>query len=210
MGSRVFRNLLLKVFLIIMGVNIISIDLKAENHTRTKKSIRLSDVKISIEKAKELAFKHSKVIPGEAKITKIRLDKENRKSFYEIEFFTEKNKYKYNIDADTGKILSYSQKVREIVNNTVNTGDSEITPVKGNEDGNRILNPSKYIGEEKAGEIVTGRITGSRKEDIIQLKLDDDNGRVVYEGKMVYQNTEYSFKIDALTGDILSWEVDEK
>ncbi len=210
MGSRVFRNLLLKVFLIIIGVNIISIDLKAENHTRTKKSIRLSDVKISIEKAKELAFKHSKVIPGEAKITKIRLDKENRKSFYEIEFFTEKNKYKYNIDADTGKILSYSQKVREIVNNTVNTGDSEITPVKGNEDGNRILNPSKYIGEEKAGEIVTGRITGSRKEDIIQLKLDDDNGRVVYEGKMVYQNTEYSFKIDALTGDILSWEVDEK
>lgn len=210
MGNRVFRNLLLKIFLIILGVNIISIDLKAENHTRTKKSIRLSDVKISIEKAKELAFKHSKVIPGEARITKIRLDKENRKSFYEIEFFTEKNKYKYNIDADTGKILSYSQKVREIVNNTVNTGDSEITPVKGNEDGNRILNPSKYIGEEKAGEIVTGRITGTRKEDIIQLKLDDDGGRIVYEGKMVYQNTEYSFKIDALTGDILSWEVDEK
>lgn len=210
MGNRVFRNLLLKIFLIILGVNIISIDLKAENHTRTKKSIRLSDVKISIEKAKELAFKHSKVIPGEARITKIRLDKENRKSFYEIEFFTEKNKYKYNIDADTGKILSYSQKVREIVNNTVNTGDSEITPVKGNEDGNRILNPSKYIGEEKAGEIVTGRVTGTRKEDIIQLKLDDDGGRIVYEGKMVYQNTEYSFKIDALTGDILSWEVDEK
>ena len=210
MGNRVFRNLLLKIFLIILGINIISIDLKAENHTRTKKSIRLSDVKISIEKAKELAFKHSKVIPGEARITKIRLDKENRKSFYEIEFFTEKNKYKYNIDADTGKILSYSQKVREIVNNTVNTGDSEITPVKGNEDGNRILNPSKYIGEEKAGEIVTGRVTGTRKEDIIQLKLDDDGGRIVYEGKMVYQNTEYSFKIDALTGDILSWEVDEK
>ena len=210
MGNRVFRNLLLKIFLIILGVNIISIDLKAENHTRTKKSIRLSDVKISIEKAKELAFKHSKVIPGEARITKIRLDKENRKSFYEIEFFTEKNKYKYNIDADTGKILSYSQKVREIVNNTVNTGDSEITPVKGNEDGNRILNPSKYLGEEKAGEIVTGRVTGTRKEDIIQLKLDDDGGRIVYEGKMVYQNTEYSFKIDALTGDILSWEVDEK
>ena len=210
MGNRIFRNLLLKIFLIILGINIISIDLKAKNHTRIKKSIRLSDVKISIERAKELVFKHSKVIPGEAKITKIRLDKENRKFIYEIEFFTEKNKYKYNIDADTGKILSHSQKVRDIVNNTVSTENSKITPAKGDEDENRILNPSKYIGEEKAREIVIGRITGSRKENIIQLKLDDDNGRIIYEGKMNYQNTEYSFKIDALTGDIVSWEVDEK
>lgn len=35
-----------------------------------------------------------------AKMTKIRLDKENKKFIYEIEFYTERKKYKYNIDVN--------------------------------------------------------------------------------------------------------------
>lgn len=208
MKNKFFINSLIRLSIILSGVTIFFSVSNAE--TKARKSIKLSDVKISIEKVKELAFKHSKVNPKDAKITKIKLDKENKKFFYEMEFFTEKRKYEYNIDADTGKILSYSQKVREIVSNTVNIEKPEMLDVKMNEDENKIFNPLKYISEDEVKEIIIKRITGSKKENIIRLKLDDDDGKIIYEGRMVYQNTEYNFKLDALTGEVISWEVNEK
>ena len=208
MKNKFFINSLIRLSIILSGVTIFFSVSNAE--TKARKSIKLSDVKISIEKLKELAFKHSKVEPKDARITKIKLDKENKKFFYEIEFFTEKRKYEYNIDADTGKILSYSQKVREIVSNTVNIEKPEMLDVKMNEDENKIFNPLKYISEDEVKEIIIKRITGSKKENIIRLKLDDDDGKIIYEGRMVYQNTEYNFKLDALTGEVISWEVNEK
>ncbi|MBP6280729.1 MAG: PepSY domain-containing protein [Leptotrichiaceae bacterium] len=208
MKNKFFINSLIRLSIILSGVTIFFSVSNAE--TKARKSIKLSDVKISIEKLKELAFKHSKVEPKDARITKIKLDKENKKFFYEMEFFTEKRKYEYNIDADTGKILSYSQKVREIVSNTVNIEKPEMLDVKMNEDENKIFNPLKYISEDEVKEIIIKRITGSKKENIIRLKLDDDDGKIIYEGRMVYQNTEYNFKLDALTGEVISWEVNEK
>ena len=208
MKNKFFINSLIRLSIILSGVTIFFSFSNAE--TKARKSIKLSDVKISIEKLKELAFKHSKVEPKDARITKIKLDKENKKFFYEMEFFTEKRKYEYNIDADTGKILSYSQKVREIVSNTVNIEKPEMLDVKMNEDENKIFNPLKYISEDEVKEIIIKRITGSKKENIIRLKLDDDDGKIIYEGRMVYQNTEYNFKLDALTGEVISWEVNEK
>lgn len=208
MKNKFFINSLIRLSIILSGVTIFFSVSNAE--TKARKSIKLSDVKISIEKVKELAFKHSKVEPKDARITKIKLDKENKKFFYEMEFFTEKRKYEYNIDADTGKILSYSQKVREIVSNTVNIEKPEMLDVKMNEDENKIFNPLKYISEDEVKEIIIKRITGSKKENIIRLKLDDDDGKIIYEGRMVYQNTEYNFKLDALTGEVISWEVNEK
>ena len=208
MKNKFFINSLIRLSIILSGVTIFFSVSNAE--TKARKSIKLSDVKISIEKLKELAFKHSKVEPKDARITKIKLDKENKKFFYEMEFFTEKRKYEYNIDADTGKILSYSQKVREIVSNTVNIEKPEMLDVKMNEDENKIFNPLKYISEDEVKEIIIKRITGSKKENIIRLKLDDDDGKIIYEGRMVYQNTEYNFKLDALTGDVIRWEVNEK
>ena len=208
MKNKFFINSLIRLSIILSGVTIFFSVSNAE--TKARKSIKLSDVKISIEKLKELAFKHSKVEPKDARITKIKLDKENKKFFYEMEFFTEKRKYEYNIDADNGKILSYSQKVREIVSNTVNIEKPEMLDVKMNEDENKIFNPLKYISEDEVKEIIIKRITGSKKENIIRLKLDDDDGKIIYEGRMVYQNTEYNFKLDALTGEVISWEVNEK
>lgn len=81
---------------------------------------------------------------------------------------------------------------------------------KVNEYENKIINPLKYINEDEVKEIITKRITGSKKEDIIRLKLNDDDGEIIYEGRMIYQNTEYNFKLDALTGDVIRWEVNEK
>ncbi|WP_158612482.1 PepSY domain-containing protein [Leptotrichia sp. OH3620_COT-345] len=76
-----------------------------------------TNVKITTEKAKQIIFSHSGVLRKEAKITKIMLNRENRKYFYIIEFFTKNKKYSYEIDADTGYILKYANKNRKSAEN---------------------------------------------------------------------------------------------
>ena len=49
------------------------------------------------------------------------------------------------------------------------------------------------------------RVPGAQAEQI-RLNLEMDDGRMVYEGKIIHQEREYDFEIDADTGEIISWE----
>ncbi len=196
----VMTILLMSVFL---GIN------KNINASGTRKPIKISDVKITIEKAKQTAFGHSKVAPKNARITKIKLEKDNKRFVYRIEFFTEKEKYRYNIDSETGKILSHSKNKREIAKNKDTIDDFNVTPVKKTEGEGKLENTAKYITEERLIEIVTKRITGSEKKDVIWITQQESEGKIIYRGKMIYNNTSYYFEVDALTEEILHWEVNE-
>lgn len=66
-----------------------------------------SNVKITPEKAKEIALKHAKVSKNNAKFTKIKLDKHKGTLVYEIEFYLDNVEYEYEIDANNGQILSF-------------------------------------------------------------------------------------------------------
>lgn len=68
-----------------------------------------SNVKITPEKAKEIALKHAKTSKNNAKFTKIKLDKHKGTLVYEIEFYLDTIEYEYEIDANTGKILSFDK-----------------------------------------------------------------------------------------------------
>jgi len=189
MKKNFLKKLLILFFITMTGV------FANENSVKKTKTVRVLnvDVKISIEQAKQLALNHSKVAKNSAKMTKIRLDKENRKFIYEIEFYTERKKYKYNIDANTGKVLSYSEKERSSASTVIT----------------EIRKTPKYIGMEKAKEIAVSRITGAKKINVTNIQLDNEKGRMIYEGRMVYKNTEYKFDIDATTGEVIKWEVNE-
>ncbi len=66
-----------------------------------------NNTKLSPERAKQLALSHSKVSERDAKFTKLKLDRENGIFVYEIEFYTESNKYEYDINANTGEIVEF-------------------------------------------------------------------------------------------------------
>ncbi|MDO5089611.1 MAG: PepSY domain-containing protein [Leptotrichiaceae bacterium] len=208
MRNKFFKN----NFLVILIFSIFFLaDKKIFSENKDYKLIKVANVKISIEEAKVIVFRHSKISHEKAKITKIKIDKENRKRIYKIEFFSGDKKYIYSVDADTGKILSYSQKNREIAGKKTETENIEIIPVKESEEKDRKNeNALKYIGENKVREIIAERITGAKKSDIVKLHLARKNEKTVYIGKMEYENTEYEFIVDAFTGEILSWKVDEK
>ena len=65
-----------------------------------------------------------------------------------------------------------------------------------------------YIGESRARAIALSRIPGAKNRHVVKLKLDREDGRMVYEGKVLYNGLEYEFDIDAVTGRVVSWDVD--
>ncbi|MDO5089407.1 MAG: PepSY domain-containing protein [Leptotrichiaceae bacterium] len=67
---------------------------------------------------------------------------------------------------------------------------------------------SNYIGESKAKSIALARVPGAKSRHVVKLQLDREDGRIVYEGKIIYNGLEYEFDIDAVTGKVISWEVD--
>ena len=100
--------------LIIFGILLLISDGYAAKSRKISVRVNNYNAKITSEEAKNLALNHSKVSKGSAKVTKLMLGKENKKLVYEVEFTTSDKKYKYGIDANTGKILTYSQKDREL------------------------------------------------------------------------------------------------
>ena len=70
--------------------------------------------------------------------------------------------------------------------------------------------PSKYISKEKAMEIALVQ-AGANIENVVfdDRDFDFNNGRPVYEFEFYVGNIEYEIEIDALTGKVLKYEVDE-
>lgn len=51
------------------------------------------------------------------------------------------------------------------------------------------------------------RVPGATDANI-ELELDHDDGFVIYEGEIHYNNIEYEFEIDAGTGNFIKWSED--
>ena len=59
--------------------------------------------------------------------------------------------------------------------------------------------------EDDAVQIVLEKVPGATKKNV-RMKLEQDDGRQIYEGSVIYEETEYEFEIDAADGMILEWE----
>mgnify|MGYP003298921473 CR=1 FL=1 len=64
------------------------------------------------------------------------------------------------------------------------------------------------ISEDKALDIALAKVEGATKDDLMHINLDVDDGRKVYDVSIFYDKMEYEFEIDAVTGDILEYDVD--
>ena len=124
----------------------------------------------------------------EEQITGIRVKKDydDGRQVYDVEFYSDNKEYDYEIDASTGEILS---------------SDFEIEN-DFNKDSASDLNPA--VSQEEASAAALAKVQGASEKDL-RIKLDDDDGKMIYEGDIYYNGTEYEFEIDAATGDFLEW-----
>jgi uncharacterized membrane protein YkoI len=141
---------------------------------------------ITAEEAKEIALDHADVAASKAKFVKAELDYDDGHWVYEVEFYTTDGKeYDYEISAGTGKILQYDY---DAENWQPSDSDTLITM-------------------EEASEIALGRVKGAT-EDNLQIKLEQDDGRWIYEGEIRCDGKEYEFEIDGTTGNVLEWSAE--
>ena len=137
--------------------------------------------------AQKIALEHAGVKAADATITKSKLDYEDGRQVYDIEWYAGGAKYDYEIAADTGEIISY--------------GCEEKT---AGADSNNVT-----VSEEDAKKTALDRVSGATDKDIYEWKLDYDDGHPEYEGKIIYAGTEYEFTIDASTGSVLEWDAEK-
>ena len=141
---------------------------------------------ITEEQAKQIAFEHAQVQEADLTNLKVKKDYEDGVSIYEIEFHSGAKEYEYDIKADDGQILKTDYEIDE----------DYVDP-----------NTQTAISEADARTSALARVDGASDSDI-RIKLEKDDGRLIYEGKIIYNNVEYEFEIDASTGSFLEWSAD--
>ena len=136
--------------------------------------------------AQKIALEHAGVKAADATIIKSKLDYEDGRQVYDIEWYAGGAKYDYEIAADTGEIISsgYEEK-------TMGANSNNVT-----------------VSEADAKKTALDRVSGATDKDIYEWKLDYDDGRPEYEGKIIYGGMEYEFTIDAATGSIIEWDAE--
>ena len=165
----------------------------AQNSATTQSSVAASAQTVigavDEETAQKIALEHAGVKATDATITKSRLDYEDRRQVYEIEWYAGGKKYDYEIAVDTGEILS--------------SGYDEKTVGWSGSNSNNVT-----VSEADAKQTALGRVSGATEKDIYEWQFDYDDGRPEYEGKIIYGGTEYDFTIDASSGAVVEWEAE--
>lgn len=150
--------------------------------------------KVDEARAKEIALTHAGVKAADATVTKSKLDYDDGCQVYEIEFYVSGSsgytEYDYEIEAATGKIVSYDH-----------DAESYAPPAQSTNSGVKVT-------EATAKKTALSRVSGATEKDIYEWKLDYDDGRTEYEGKIIYGGMEYEFTINAATGAVTEWDVE--
>ena len=162
------------------------------------------DTKITQEKAKEIALNHANLSQNDVTFIKSNLDYDDAIKAYDVEFYHNNQEYDYKIDTNSGAIIEYDL---DIENYSIPQSNSnENTNIS---DNNLNTSNNQIITDAKAKEIALNHANLSENQvTYINAHLDYDDGIRVYEVDYYVNNMEYSYKIDALTGNIISYEVD--
>ena len=147
--------------------------------------------KITKAKAKSIALKHAGVSASKATFVKAKLDYEDGRRVYEIEFYSGNTEYDYEILASNGKIISYDKDIENYKIPRKNTSSST------------------YIGKAKAKSIALKDAgVSASSATFTKTKLDYEDGIRVYEIEFYTNSAEYEYEINARTGKIRDIDVE--
>ena len=163
---------------------------EAETGTTTESQTTTAK-KITKAKAKSIALKHAGVSASKATFVKAKLDYEDGRRVYEIEFYSGNTEYDYEILASNGKIISYDKDIENYKIPRKNTSSST------------------YIGKAKAKSIALKDAgVSASSATFTKTKLDYEDGIRVYEIEFYTNSAEYEYEINARTGKIRDVDVE--
>lgn len=135
-------------------------------------------------------MEHAGVAEDDVQFLIVRLDYDNGVAEYDIEFLKGNEEYDYEINALTGEVISMDRDAEYNHSATQTTSD-------------------EYIGEEAAKQTALSHAgLDENSVTFVRTQLDWDDGRWKYEVEFYKDNTEYDYDVDALTGEVLSYDYD--
>ena len=122
---------------------------------------------------------------------------------YDLDFHTATHEYDYEINAQTAAIMDKSVKVNEHAVRETKPAATAAPTAAATEAARG------FIGVDRAKSIALGHAGVSASSVAFsKAKLDDDDGRGVYEIEFYVGNTEYDYEIDAHSGGIIEYDKD--
>ena len=177
---------------VIAGTGGTGIQAAAQGNSPAQGSTAAANGQISEDEAKRIALEDAGVAEADTASLRVNLDRDDGVQVYDVEFYvaSTNTEYDYEINAADGSIRSMDY-------------DAEnYTPQKS---GTTTSGTTKTEDEIRA--IALARVPGATDSDIT-LYLDEDDGRLQYEGRIIYQNMKYEFEIDAYSGAIRDWDAE--
>ncbi len=149
-----------------------------------------SGASITEEDAKRIALEDAGVSEADVLAMQVGYEMEHGRTKYEIEFYAGNMEYDYEINAETGEIISFDQDIEyDFYGNGAGTGNG---------------GAQTTLTQDEVTAIVLERVPGADTSHL-RLELDRDDGRMLYEGEIIYDGVEYEFEIDAQTGNVIEW-----
>ncbi|MBR5536086.1 MAG: PepSY domain-containing protein [Clostridia bacterium] len=149
-----------------------------------------AEAEVSLEEAKKIALDKAGLKEADVVFTKAKLDYDDGRAYYEIDFKTDEARYDTEVDAVTGKISEWEIEAEKLVEKKEEKTEGVIT-----------LEKAKKIALDKVG---------LKEADVVfeEARLGYDDGRQVYDIEFRHERVEYSFEINATDGKIIEWEKD--
>ena len=144
-------------------------------------------VSMTEEEVRNIALQRVGKTSDEVTFTRVRIDRENGVTVYDVYFYDTEKEYELSIDVNTKEIVSYKEDYLSTGNNNTTNND--------------------YIGVERAREIVLNHAGLSSSEvTFSKVELDVDYGFATYEIEFYYNYFEYDYEVNAVTGEVLKYE----
>lgn len=144
---------------------------------------------IDEQQACDIAITHSGISSQDITQIEVKQEDDDGIALYKVKFKTSgSNEYEYEIDRYSGRIISLEHDL---------------------DDYNQPSPPgaTARIGQAQAMDSVLARVPGASNSDI-SIRLEEDDGRLEYKGRIRYDGMEYKFKLDAYSGALTEWEAE--
>lgn len=153
--------------------------------------------------AQNIAYEYAGVSKADVTILSIQKDRGDRE--YEIRFYDDTYEYEIDVNYNNGTVRNFEKDIKNNTNqnNNINNNNYSNTNINSNTDNNT----EEYIGTQRAKEIaLTDAGVNESNITLRKVELDVEHYDPIYEIEFYYNNVEYDYEIDAITGEIIKYE----
>ncbi len=176
---------------------------------------------IGADAAADAALEHSKVAEKDADFSSVLLKEQNGMMLYEVVFTAGDYRYEYYIDSTTGRVESWRKSelsaapgedalaAAALDEPSASATDKAAESPSDKTGGTTQSSGTVLLGEDEAKKLAMAHANITDKDiSTISCKIELQGLSLIYEVDMKTKLMEYEYEIDAITGDIIGFDVE--